>query len=401
MALSGYGYSRTRTSQPDGSIQVTVTATECPLNFYNPGSNSLPCRRCPGGLITTQTKSSNVKACAAGPGYLFDKMVAKACPRGTYKGDTSQATFCTKCPPGLTTAAVASTRKDQCIQSMPGFKVVESGVSAAPCERGSYNIGFNVATSCTLCGGLLVTLSTGAKSEASCLAPPGVGYDRLAETTTFECPANTYKSGFNRKDCQSCGQGFLSALRSDSKQKCYVPFGHGTIKTSDTETAVIKCEGGVFGYPVDTYGIFNLPCRPCQAGMTTWDAKPLLSDAARTAVINNNTDSCFTFPGYGYDKKAQAAKKCENGTYAAGWSKEPCMVCGDGYTTPAEGSTSENDCTIAPGWYMDTVANQVVPCDEGYYCLGMSLTADRTQCPAGTTTRRQGAESVKDCDGEC
>ena len=77
------------------------------------------------------------------------------------------------------------------------------------------------------------------------------------------------------------------------------------------------------------------------------------------------------------------------------------MVRGDGYTTPAEGSTSENDCTIAPGWYMDTVANQVVPCDEGYYCLGMSLTADRTQCPAGTTTRRQGAESVKDCDGEC
>jgi len=132
--------------------------------------------------------------------------------------------------------------------------------------------------------------------------------------------------------------------------------------------------------------------------MTTWDAKPGLTAAAVADVINNNTDSCFTFPGYGYDKKAQAAKKCENGTYAAGWSKEPCMVCGDGYTTPAEGSTSENDCTIAPGWYMDTRANQVVPCDEGYYCLGMSLTADRTQCPAGTTTRRQGAESVQDCD---
>jgi hypothetical protein len=208
---------------------------------------------------------------------------------------------------------------------------------------------------------------------------------------------NSYKAGFNRKDCTSCGTGFLSAEGSDSKQKCYVPLGHGTIKISDTATEVIKCEGGVFGYPNDTYGIFNLPCRPCQAGMTTWDAK---ENADKSAVINNNTDSCFTLPGYGYDKKAQAAKLCENGTYAAGWSKEPCMVCMDGYTTPAEGADSEGDCTIAPGWYWDSVAKQVVPCDEGFYCPGMDLNADRTDCPVGTTTRKQGAASVNECDGE-
>jgi hypothetical protein len=242
----------------------------------------------------------------------------------------------------------------------------------------------------------MVTLATASKSEASCLAPPGYGFDPATTPKTAQCEANTYKSGFNRKACITCGTGFLSAVGADSKQKCYVPTGHGTVKTSDTETAVQKCLNGTFGYAVDTFGVFNLPCRPCQAGMSTMDVK--LNDT--TAVVNIAPEDCWTLPGYGYDRKAQASKICAAGSYAAGWSKDPCMLCADGYTTLAEGAVSGDACVIAPGWYWDTRSSQAETCDEGYYCLGGSLNATATQCPEGTTTSKEGAAALAECDGE-
>ena len=387
--------------QADGSISTTVTATECPLNTFNAGSNTLPCRRCPGGLITTATGSRTSRSCMAGPGYLFDKMVAKTCPRGTWKSTTSYATACTRCPRCLTTPTVGSIHPSNCSMATPGCYVVAPGSAGASCPLNSYNIGYNEATSCTLCEDRLVTLTTGAKSEGSCVAPPGVGYNATAlGARAAICAANSYKSGYNRQPCSSCGQGFLSAVGSDSKQRCFVPIGHGTLKTAEvtvTNTAVFKCLNGTFGYPVDTQGMFELPCRPCQDGMTTWDAKPG-ADAAN--VTNVDTDSCFTLPGYGYQKKEQAAKQCEVGWYAAGWSKEPCLPCPDCYTTLAPGATSADQCVIAPGCYWDRRSIRALPCDEGSYCLGGSQDANATVCPTGTTTRMEKADSLDKCDGE-
>jgi hypothetical protein len=398
VTLPGFGYSKVRAA--DSS--VTVTAAKCLDNFYNPGSNALPCRRCPGGLITLPNAGTagaeNVRKCLAGPGYLFDKLVAKPCPRGTWKNTTSTATACSKCPTGLTTAQVASTSIDQCYQAMPGYRVLVAGATALKCARNYYNIGYNNATDCTICSDALVTVSTGSKSEASCVAPPGVGYDPNATPKTQACPAGSYKAGFNRKACDSCGAGFNTrSTGSDSKQRCYVPAAHGTVKVSDTVTSVLPCLSGLFGYPVDTFGVATLPCRACQAGMSTLDTKP---GQAPGSVNNTSPDDCWTLPGWGYDRKAQAAKKCEAGTYNSGWNKEPCLPCGDGYTTAGEGALSASDCTIAPGWYLDNDVNSPVPCDEGKYCPGMADAAQAVTCPTGTTTSEQWAQSVMDCDGE-
>jgi hypothetical protein len=401
VTLPGFGYNRTRIQQPDGSISTIVTATQCPLNFFNAGSNTLPCRRCPGGLVTISAGSRTTRSCMAGPGYLFDKMVAKACPRGTWKNTTNYATACTRCPRCLTTPTVASIHPSNCSMAAPGCYVVAPGAAGASCPRSSYNIGYNNATSCTLCEDRLVTLTTGSKSEASCLAPPGVGYDPAAiGAKAVTCPANSYKSGYNRQRCLSCGTGFLSPEGADSKQRCFVPIGHGTTRTAVDAaagtTSVQKCLNGTFGHPVDTHGMFELPCRPCQDGMTTWDVKP---GVEATTVTNVDTDSCFTLPGYGYQKKEQAAKQCEVGWYAAGWSKEPCLPCPDCYTTAGPGATSADQCVIAPGCYWDPRASLALPCDEGYYCLGGSQDANATVCPTGTTTRMERADSLAKCDG--
>ena len=395
VTLPGYGYSKSRSVTAQGVIAADVTATLCPEGSYNPGSNTLPCRHCPGGLITITAGSVNTKACLAGPGYLFDKLTAKPCPRGTWKSTTSAATACNRCPSGLTTPSTASTDPEQCTLALPGYRVQGPG-QAAMCPRNSYNPGYNAVTSCTPCETGLVTLAAASKSENSCLAPPGVGYDPDASgVKALACPPNTYKSGFNRKGCVSCGDGFLSAAGAESKQKCYVPVGHGTVQTAAAGVVVMKCLNGTFGYPVDTYGLLTLPCRPCPAGMSTFDAKD-----GNSSIANVEPADCYTLPGYGYDKKAQAAKQCDAGSYAAGWTREPCMLCSDGYTTAAAGATDKGQCVVAAGWYWDGRVGQVAPCDEGDYCIGGTLDAAAVACPNGTTTRKEGAAAVADCDGK-
>jgi hypothetical protein len=207
-----------------------------------------------------------------------------------------------------------------CTQALPGYKVVSAGMMAAPCDRGTYNAGYNQVIACTECEEGMVTLSVGSTTEGSCLAPPGYGYEPDAETAKVQiCPENSYKSGFNRQGCRSCGVGFLSEAGSDSKQKCYVPRAHGTVKVTDTETAVVKCIDGQYGFPEDMYSVFDLPCRACPAGMKTWDVMPGLNGEEIDAVENLEPSDCWTLPGYGYDPRAQAAMLCPKGSYNAGW----------------------------------------------------------------------------------
>ena len=322
MTKPGYGYAKSVTLDDDGNFTVNVSASPCPQNFFNPGSNVLPCRRCPGGLLTSpgNVAATSVRACKAGPGYYFDKLTAKPCPRGTYKDVLSMATSCSRCPVGLTTAVSASTSIMNCTQALPGYKVVSVGMMAIPCDRGTFNAGYNHVIACTACDEGMVTLATGSTTESSCVAPPGFGFDPEGEPKKVEiCPENTYKSGFNRQGCRTCGVGFLSEAGSDSKQKCYVPRAHGTIKITDLETAVVKCKDGLYGFLEDMYGAFDLACRACPAGMKTWDMMPGLSGEEIDSVENQEPSDCWALPGYGYDSRAQAAVLCHKGTYNAGW----------------------------------------------------------------------------------
>lgn len=402
VAMPGWGYYKTRSTSTDGNMVVTVTAAPCPANFFNPGRNTLPCRRCPGGLITDPAATAGAtgtRHCLAAAGYLYDKLVAKPCPRGTWKATIDTSTRCNRCPMGLTTPQTASTSQDNCTQAMSGYQVVTPAVSAEPCPLNFYNPGGS-SVSCIRCPQGLVTINTGARSVSSCMAPPGWGFN-ATDGTAAPCPLNFYKSGFNRRSCEPCGNGFLTqTTASDSKQRCYVPAGHGTISEAGV-IRVVKCSRGLFGYASDIFGVTILPCRPCMEGMTTLDSNPVSGLPAD--ALFTTPSSCVTWPGYGYERRAQAAKKCDVGSYSTGWSLEPCSSCGDGLTTvvsgvEAEGAASSSECVIAAGWYNDTGSNQPVPCDAGWYCPGLTSAAAAIPCPVGTTTSVAEAKSVGECN---
>jgi hypothetical protein len=274
------------------------------------------------------------------------------------------------------------------------------------CPVGTYNVGYNEATQCEPCPENMVTLGAGSKSDASCVAPPGFGYDPEASPNTQPCPLGWYKEGYNRKDCDYCGIGWRTeSIGATSKSACFVDVGHGTasfgLEDGTTLTQVLKCSNGLFGYPTKVFGALNLPCRACQTGMSTRDADSSLSDTVRTATVNTGPEDCYTLPGWGYDTQAQSAKLCMAGSYNAGWNKEPCQSCPEGYTTPQEGSTSAIQCVIAPGWHLDPKQSaKPLPCDYGYYCPGMTWTAVAMRCPEGTGNSRLMAKAPADCDGE-
>jgi hypothetical protein len=274
------------------------------------------------------------------------------------------------------------------------------------CDIGSYNAGNNAATSCTPCPENMVTINKGSKSEASCVAPPGVGYDPATIPMAQHCPIGWYKEGFNRKACVPCGSGFSTDLPgTGSRTECYIPAGFGTVETqSETGGIVVsaeKCLDGTFGLESKTYGVFSQPCRGCQAGMSTMDANPGVLLIDKQAIINRKPDDCYTLPGYGYDTRTQSAQVCYQGSYNAGWNRELCTQCPEGYTTPEDGAISSDQCVIAPGWHLDSAQSEKpLPCDYGYYCPGLSLTATAEACPLGTTNNRLMAKSVAECDGE-
>lgn len=118
---------------------------------------------------------------------------ALPCPQGTYKVDVSQATSCTRCPTGITTASTKSSAPTQCDRAVAAgyIATLENGqMVPQACAVGSYS---SNGRTCTTCPDDLTTASRGATTSADCLAAPGWGYDVNHTPKTYPCPGGSYK----------------------------------------------------------------------------------------------------------------------------------------------------------------------------------------------------------------
>lgn len=193
---------------------------------------------------------------------------ALPCSQGTYKVDVSQATSCTRCPTGITTAATKSTAPTQCDRAIAtGFIAeLENGqMVPKPCPVGSYT---SNGRTCTTCPDGLTTASQGATTAADCLAPPGWGYDASRTPKTYQCPGGSYKAGWNKLPCVSCGTSVLTDTSATnglglSADQCYIPAGWGSQVDASGRLVARQCLLGKYGAPEAIYGV---AARPCQVG---------------------------------------------------------------------------------------------------------------------------------------
>jgi hypothetical protein len=83
----------------------------------------------------------------------------------------------------------------------------------------------------------MLTRDIGSKGASDCLAPPGWAQAAAGANIT-ECPVNTYKEGWNRNNCTSCGTNVVTAETGTvSKEGCLVPPGYGLTSLSPVMVA--------------------------------------------------------------------------------------------------------------------------------------------------------------------
>lgn len=205
-----------------------------------------------------------------------------------------------ECPAGTTTKATAATTAADCSVVLPGYRPLFDGkgqaIGAQPCPIGTFS---SAGQQCDTCPEDLTTQQPKQTSEKDCLAPPGFGYypNKVAaaanasnafmlavlnatnSSTVVSCPSGSYKAGWNRDACVSCGVGFLTEpVPATSPDHCYLPPGYGSkyiaTSTAGTNTTVrqlvaVKCMNGTYGSDSRHYG---LEPQPCQVSSSHLDA---------------------------------------------------------------------------------------------------------------------------------
>jgi hypothetical protein len=371
VTVAGYGFNGT-------------AASRCSVGAYSTGKARNPCRSCGGGLTTAAVGSTAFADCVAPPGYYFDKNAAKACPKGTYATARNKDPSCKPCSAGVTTAATSSTDPDDCALAKPGWRLT-SATTAAKCALHSFQPLTDAVADCTACPPNMVTLKVGAATRTACVAKPGYEYvDDTAGATA--CAVGSYRAGSNRRPCIACGDGFnTTGAGKISFADCYIPRGWGTNKDAGGGGyAAAQCEEGFYGAAKNTFGVKSLPCTPCPAGMTAPSG-------------SNGPEDCITVAGWGYDQVTGTAQKCEAGSWSAGGGRDECESCGEGYTTPTDGSSAASACEIAPGYGYKT-GGDPEPCAKGFFGTG-GVDKSCTACSGQTmTTLDSLATSQADCD---
>jgi hypothetical protein len=142
--------------------------------------------------------SSNAEAPA---GSKKDKGIGKLCKKGTYTTDINSNSTCEACPDGVTTAEEGSTSPDECTLAQKGYYInPDNALEALECPADTYQDQESSTTSCTPCPYGWKTQDTAATGLALCLAPPG--YELLPGNDEITpCPANSYKTEWNKNRC--------------------------------------------------------------------------------------------------------------------------------------------------------------------------------------------------------
>lgn len=176
-----------------------------------------------------------------------------------------------------------------CAVALPGYQALQGpstpqAAHTVPCPVGTYSNGYTT-DSCRPCPLGLTTPSTGSKSFADCSAPPGFGFYCPAgqlqgsghvSTAMLQaqgggscmllCPDGSFKSGWGRGPCVSCGISFRSVPGATSAQDCYIPAGWGYTAAGawgDSKALVArKCLQGTYGASQPQYGTAKR--HPCQ-----------------------------------------------------------------------------------------------------------------------------------------
>lgn len=384
----GYGYVQGFGSQIPYGI-------ECSQGSYSTGYNNLPCTVCPDGLSTnTSELSTSVMSCKVPPGSYRQYRTPSACPSGTYQPGYTLGAIdeCIACPTGVTTAGSRSTQASDCALSLPGYGLTGStdaagAALAAPCGLNTYNPGGAGSPNCLDCPNGWETRANMSTSRSNCLVPPGNGYNEaLTGSNKTERCIYGYNQGWNRGTCVLCGTGINSSEPRLSSFDCVIQAGQGLIRRGRDGWQAINCSANSWGASGETGGLAFRPCRSCGKGMVS-------------PPLSTSPSACTAGPGWYVPVANQPPIKCDYGTFKSSIGNATgtgCTSCPTNYSTTILGATAATSCEAGPGYEVQTVGQEAVPCDFGYV---KEITGNATciACSNGLNTTSTGSTSQANC----
>ncbi|KAF8057265.1 hypothetical protein HT031_006073 [Scenedesmus sp. PABB004] len=384
--------------------EARPSAALCPADSFSPGlRRQAACTPCPKGLETDPgntdpRKSSSV--CLVKPGYFWTASSgAQRCPRGETRDgylspSNDKATQCEKCPVGSTTSKPGTA--SDCTEILPGYYLDGSnGNTPTLCPQSSYCPGGPKADK-QACNGGMWTRSVGAKSETSCMVPPGYSFDN---TEVKECDETSYQPDWVRPTketstvtCTPCGADVkseavepLSKVEVDdpiagtvketlqlvrrTSASCYIEPGQGLVQASVSGAGkpvfeALTCDGNNYGAAKRTYGLVATPCTSCPAGTTTAKSEAQKSGGYASA------EDCLVPAGWGMT--GAIATLCAKGSWNDGKTEpaDKCKACADGTTTEGDSSMSADGCRFLEAGYGSFKGDEgfvVAPCRANTY----------------------------------
>lgn len=182
----------------------------------------------------------------------------------------------------------------------------------------------------------------------------------------------------------------------------------------------IDCPVNSYGASSKVKGLKTIYCTPCSRGFITKASK------------SSNATDCINPGGFGVVNRNVI--KCAPGSWAAEGSMSACELCAARRSTtsdnPSQQQIAATDCFVTSGngiynpdgsndsalWYdefsplstmtdAEKVLLKVAECPKGRYSESQNrqsadLAARCLKCPSGSTTVKNGSESVEDCTGE-
>uniref|UniRef100_A0A383V6N3 Laminin EGF-like domain-containing protein n=1 Tax=Tetradesmus obliquus TaxID=3088 RepID=A0A383V6N3_TETOB len=342
----------------------------CLLGSYSGGGDFKACTTCPLGFTTAATASTVREQCI--------------CSEGSGNGNPALTGSCTLCPPGTwarnAQGSLAANTARECAPCPTGktsdFGISNPGLCYCPpgtygrdtcqtCLAGRWCPGGSPNTSAPIfaCNGPSETSLPGAQSQQDCVCAAGYG-----GPSCELCPLNTFSTGGSRAPCSPCGYGIITRQPgATSKDMCTCTPGYGSCTS---------CAAGTYA----TYGAngTDIVCKACPGGRT--------SDFGATGP-----EQCFCPAG----TFGPTCQNCTANFYCPGGSPKstdaPAIACGPNQSSAA-GAKSQGDCTCAPGYGGSSCAI----CGLGFFSAGGSRDPC-SKCDFGTSTTQQGATSKNQC----
>lgn len=377
----------------------------CTVSNYCPESATAPFP-CPAGRYGNLTQLTSSTDCAlCPPGYTCPGTGNSAptqCGTGRYSTWGEASTPCTPCAAGRFCSAVTTSTIQHDLNLCPAGTLCTAGTGKdpeftnEPCPAGHYCPAGTPAA--VPCPDGTYQPHLGAKSELECLlCPPGrycVSMDTqpgpLCSTghycpegssspTQETCPEGFYREitgGQQQADCALCPSGFVcgvaTTVPSDCPRGFYCVVGvstpepcpPGTFSNSTNIRRVEDCTVCTPGFYCDAFGLTE-PTGPCDAGYFCLGGSPTSAPVdSRDPLGSEPTPIGGRCPAGGY---------CPVGSSAA-------TACPAGFFLNVTGATS---------------ADQCIPCEAGFFCLGSNAAAPTAlcdpgfYCPQGSTSAKQ------------